>query len=277
MSNNVNPFVQIRDPDSTLAGLTTALNELQPSDAQWWEYCVSHRRFMLRLYSSGGADDLMIGTFGAKTISGPTDWIAPSLRIEFSEVENGVSKEIQWTVRDKNSPFLLSCENLFWGRNVQWIAASDWCRPEFNTRCTSNRLTIRNYDSSDCAQVVELWDAVFPNSTGHNEPKGAIDRKVASNDGLFFVAADGDVILGTVLAGYDGHRGWLYSVAVAPDRRRDGIGSQLIRHAEQALAQLGCPKLNIQVRADNAAVVAFYESLGFQTEERISMGKLIEE
>jgi ribosomal protein S18 acetylase RimI-like enzyme len=138
-------------------------------------------------------------------------------------------------------------------------------------------MKIRNYESSDCAEVVELWDAVFPNSTGHNDPKASIGRKVAADDGLFFVAVDGDSIVGTVLAGYDGHRGWLYSVAVAPNRRRDGIGSQLIRHAEQALAQRGCPKLNIQVRADNAAVVAFYESLGFQTEERISMGKLIEE
>ena len=137
-------------------------------------------------------------------------------------------------------------------------------------------MKVRSYHSADCAQVVELWDAVFPGATGHNDPKASIDRKVAADDGLFFVAADGDSIIGTVLAGYDGHRGWLYSVAVAPDRRRDGIGSQLIRHAEQALAQLGCPKLNIQVRADNAAVVAFYESLGFQTEERISMGKLIE-
>jgi ribosomal protein S18 acetylase RimI-like enzyme len=138
-------------------------------------------------------------------------------------------------------------------------------------------MNVRNYESSDCAEVIALWDAVFPGSTGHNDPKASIDRKVAADDGLFFVAADGDSIVGTVLAGYDGHRGWLYSVAVAPDRRRDGIGSQLIRHAEQALAQRGCPKLNIQVRADNAAVVAFYESLGFQIEERISMGKLIEE
>lgn len=138
-------------------------------------------------------------------------------------------------------------------------------------------MKIRNYESADCAHVVELWDAVFPGSIGHNDPKASIDRKLAADDGLFFVSVDGDSIVGTVLAGYDGHRGWLYSVAVAPDRRRDGIGSQLIRHAEQALAQRGCPKLNIQVRADNAAVVAFYESLGFQIEERISMGKLVEE
>ncbi|NQV25832.1 MAG: GNAT family acetyltransferase [Rhodopirellula sp.] len=138
-------------------------------------------------------------------------------------------------------------------------------------------MEIRNYELADRQQVVALWNEVFPGSTGHNDPKASIDRKVGANDGLFFVAADGSLIVGTVLAGYDGHRGWLYSVAIAPDRRRDGIGSQLIRHAEQVLAQRGCPKLNIQVRADNAKVVAFYESLGFQIEERISMGKLIAE
>jgi ribosomal protein S18 acetylase RimI-like enzyme len=91
---------------------------------------------------------------------------------------------------------------------------------------------------------------------------------------MVFFAAESDVIVGTILAGYDGHRGWLYTVAVDADRQRTGIGSQLIRHAERALIQRGCPKLNLQVLAGNAAVVAFYESLGFRTEERISMGKL---
>ncbi len=135
-------------------------------------------------------------------------------------------------------------------------------------------MELREYCSADLDSVVLLWDCVFPNSMGHNEPRGTIERKVATDDGLFFVAADAGTIIGTVLAGYDGHRGWLYSVAVAPDWRRRGIASQLIRHAEQALSRLGCPKLNLQVRSDNSEVVAFYESLGFHTEERISMGKL---
>ena len=99
--------------------------------------------------------------------------------------------------------------------------------------------------------------------------------RFALDDGLFFVAADAGAIVGTLLAGYDGHRGWLYSLAVTPDRRRCGIATQLVRHAEQALSRLGCPKLNLQVRVDNSEVVAFYESLGFHAEERVSMGKLI--
>jgi ribosomal protein S18 acetylase RimI-like enzyme len=136
-------------------------------------------------------------------------------------------------------------------------------------------MKIRSYDPSDREQVIALWNEVFPGSTGHNDPGQSIDRKVASDDGLFFVALDGDVIVGTALAGYDGHRGWLYSIAVSPDRQRCGIGTKLVRHAEEVLAGRGCPKLNLQVRANNADVVAFYESLSYQTEERISMGKLM--
>lgn len=136
-------------------------------------------------------------------------------------------------------------------------------------------MEIRNYESGDRAQVVRLWESVFPDPTGHNEPLGAVERKVSADDGLFFVAADGGATIGTLLAGYDGHRGWLYSLAVAPDRRRRGIATQLVRHAEKALARLGCPKVNLQILAENAEVVAFYESVGFRTEQRISMGKLL--
>ena len=134
---------------------------------------------------------------------------------------------------------------------------------------------IRNCVPADRDRVINLWNCVFPESTGHNLPQDAIDRKMAVDDKLFFVACqeNGDVV-GTVVAGYDGHRGWLYSVAVAPDARRLGIGSCLVRHAEAELAKRGCPKINLQVRANNAGVTAFYESLGFRLEERISMGKV---
>ena len=136
-------------------------------------------------------------------------------------------------------------------------------------------MQIRTYQSSDRQQVIALWNDVFSHPTGRNEPQAAIDRKVATDDELFVVAAEGDAIIGTVMAGYDGHRGWLYSVAVAADRRQAGVGTQLVRHADQALAKLGCPKINLQVLPDNAEVVAFYESLGFRTEERINMGKIV--
>jgi len=85
---------------------------------------------------------------------------------------------------------------------------------------------------ADRTKVVSLWHCVFPNSTGHNDPDGAIDRKVTADDELFFVADDDGKIIGSVLAGYDGHRGWLYSPAVAPDQRRGGIGTRLVEQLD---------------------------------------------
>ena len=89
---------------------------------------------------------------------------------------------------------------------------------------------------------------------------------------MLFVATEADTVVGTVMAGYDGHRGWLYTVAVSPERRRCGIGTALVRHAVGALCAAGCAKVNLQIRATNLEVRGFYESLGFEAEERLSMG-----
>ena len=75
------------------------------------------------------------------------------------------------------------------------------------------------------------------------------------------------------MAGYDGHRGWIYSVAVDPAHRRKGVASALMKHAEARLTERGCVKLNLQIIGTNQAVVAFYEALGYAVEDRISMGK----
>ena len=79
------------------------------------------------------------------------------------------------------------------------------------------------------------------------------------------------------MAGYDGHRGWIYSVAVAIEHRRQGVGSQLVKFAERALAKKGCVKVNLQIMEGNESVVAFYGKLGFSVEKRISMGKRLNE
>src|SRR6184192_2758048 len=127
-------------------------------------------------------------------------------------------------------------------------------------------------DADNRAAVIALWKAIFGYEALHNEPALVIDKKIAVNDDLFFVARKGARIIGTVMAGYDGHRGWIYSVAVAPAHRRRGVGSQLVRHAEQALVGKGCVKINLQILEGNESVTAFYESLGFSIEKRISMG-----
>lgn len=122
-------------------------------------------------------------------------------------------------------------------------------------------------------QVIALWTRVFGYQTAHNEPSLAIDRKCAVGDDMIFIAMVGDTVVGTILAGYDGHRGWLYSLAVLPEHRHHGVGSALVRHAEEALAKCDCVKVNLQILESNAGVVAFYEKMGYEVEPRISMGK----
>ena len=136
--------------------------------------------------------------------------------------------------------------------------------------------TIRKYkDTTDRIQVVELWRNIFGYETAHNEPNLAISKKIATKDGLFFVAVENTEVVGTIMAGYDGHRGWLYSVAVDPNKRLSGLGSSLVHHAEKALADLGFMKVNLQLLDTNEATAAFYKSIGYSVEPRLSMGKLI--
>ena len=133
-------------------------------------------------------------------------------------------------------------------------------------------MKVRRYETADRDRLVALWREAFPDDPPHNEPSAVIDAKLAVDD-LIFVAEENGEPIGACLAGYDGHRGWLYSVAVARDRRRCGAGAALVERAVRELEALGCVKVNLQVRAGNAEVVAFYASLGFGVEERVSMGK----
>ena len=136
---------------------------------------------------------------------------------------------------------------------------------------------IREFQDADTPALLALWGEVFPYDTPHNEPSLSLRRKRAEGDGLILVAEDGGTLAGAVMGGYDGHRGWVYSLAVAPGARRRGVGTALVRGLEALLRGRGCLKLNLQVRADNAAVVAFYESLGFAVEPRVSLGKVLYE
>ena len=101
----------------------------------------------------------------------------------------------------------------------------------------------------------------------------SIERKTSRDPGLFLVALVDSKVVGTVMGGYDGHRGWVYSLAVDEAERHTGIGSVLMDEIEQALKSLGCFKVNLQVVGSNSGVVEFYEKLGFSVEDRISMGK----
>ena len=132
-------------------------------------------------------------------------------------------------------------------------------------------------DNKHRDQVISLWENVFGYKTSHNVPVIVINKKVEFNDGLFFVAVDNDNVIGTVMAGYDGHRGWIYSIAVSPKYREKGLGSALLSFAEEKLSEKGCMKINLQIMDGNEPVEAFYHSNGYKTEKRISMGKRLEQ
>lgn len=123
--------------------------------------------------------------------------------------------------------------------------------------------------------MVDLWNMAFPNPTHWNDPSTIITNKLSIQRDLFLVAELGDELIGTVMGGYDGHRGWAYHLAVAPQHRRNGFGQWLMTEFESLLVGYGCTKLNLQVRSENRGVVDFYQESGYVVEDRISMGKLI--
>jgi len=136
---------------------------------------------------------------------------------------------------------------------------------------------IRPYDEADERAVVALWRELLPDNAPHNDPETSLARKLAVDRDLLLVAVVEGSVVGTAMGGYDGHRGWIYSVAVRREHHRRGLGTRLIRTLEAELKERGCPKVNLQVVAANKEVVGFYEKLGYRVEDRISMGKRLYE
>ena len=136
-------------------------------------------------------------------------------------------------------------------------------------------IRVDTYRAEMEVQVDALWREAFPDDPPRNRAAAAIPAKLAIQPELLLVALDGEALVGTAMAGYDGHRGWLYSVAVKASRRRRGVGRRLVAEAEARLKRLGCTKINLQVRSTNAAVAGFYQGLGYEVEDRISLGKSI--
>jgi ribosomal protein S18 acetylase RimI-like enzyme len=136
-------------------------------------------------------------------------------------------------------------------------------------------LQIRPFTEGDEAQVVDLW-ARCGLLRAWNDPRKDIARKLRVQRELFLVGVDGDRIVGSVMAGYEGHRGWINYLAVDPDRRRQGFARALMGADEERLRALGCAKSNLQIRNDNNAAIAFYRRLRFAQDASISMGKRLE-
>ena len=142
---------------------------------------------------------------------------------------------------------------------------------------------VRSFAPGDRTRVARLWEACGL-TRPWNDPYRDIDRKLERDAGLLLVgeapasgAADGTTTTGrvvaTVMAGYDGHRGWINYLAVDPDHRGEGHGRAMMEAAETRLLALGCPKVNLQVRTDNPDAVAFYEALGYSVDAVVSMGR----
>ncbi len=140
-----------------------------------------------------------------------------------------------------------------------------------------NQCTVRSYRPDDRESLVSLWARVFPDDPPRNAPDRMIENKLQVQPELLLVAEDDGSVVGAVIAGFDGTRGWMYHLAVTPERRSQGIGASLMRTAEDGLRKLGCPKVNLQVRVTNDGVIAFYRSLGYGVEERASLGKVLGE
>jgi len=134
-------------------------------------------------------------------------------------------------------------------------------------------MLISTYREEHFDGVRQLWESVFPDDPSWNRAEKAVPAKLEVQPELFLIAENQGQVLGTIMAGYDGHRGWLYAVAVKPEYQRNGLGERLVTEAEKRLEALGCRKINLQARSSNEAVIGFYRRLGYQIEERVSMGK----
>jgi ribosomal protein S18 acetylase RimI-like enzyme len=136
-------------------------------------------------------------------------------------------------------------------------------------------MNIRPFEARDETAVVQLWTdcgLVVP----WNDPHRDIRRKLEMQPEMFLVACSDGRIIATVMAGYDGHRGWINYLAVHPNHQRTGIGRRMMDEAELRLRAKGCPKINLQVRSANSGVIEFYKRIGYKMDDVVSLGKCLD-
>ncbi|MEP5766227.1 MAG: GNAT family acetyltransferase [Halieaceae bacterium] len=135
-------------------------------------------------------------------------------------------------------------------------------------------IEIRTFTESDRATVLGLWETCGL-TTPWNDANKDIDRKVNYQPELFFVGVENGSLVASAMAGYDGHRGSVFYLAVHPDAQAKGYGQQLMEHIELVLEDIGCPKLNILVRSSNQSVLEFYDELSYSADDVVCLGKRI--
>ncbi len=131
---------------------------------------------------------------------------------------------------------------------------------------------IRAFTLQDQAAVIALWQACGL-TRAWNDPAQDIARKLTVQPELFLVGASNEEVIASVMAGYEGHRGWVNYLAVSPTYQRQSYARQLMREVERLLRERGCPKINLQIRSGNAAVIAFYQHIGYAQDDVVSMGR----
>lgn len=143
------------------------------------------------------------------------------------------------------------------------------------TSSTASELVIDTFRNPDRADIIALWQAcglVVP----WNNPEQDIARKCADSPGLFFTGRVGGRLVASCMAGYDGHRGWIYYLAVHPDCRRRGYAARMVAHSEASLSELGCPKIDLMVRNGNDSVIGFYQAAGYALDPVVVLSKRLQ-
>ncbi len=136
-------------------------------------------------------------------------------------------------------------------------------------------MKVRAYNDSDKEEVISLWDEcglVVP----QNDPSKDIERKLKVDPDLFLVGVNENGIVASVMGGYEGHRGWINYLAVKPSEQRKGYGQSIMQAVEVLLRNKGCPKINLQVRTHNEAIIAFYCAMGYGNDNVVGLGKRLE-
>lgn len=133
-------------------------------------------------------------------------------------------------------------------------------------------MLIRAFQPEDGDAVVALWERCGL-TRPWNDPRKDIARKLAVQAELFLVGILEGGLVASIMAGYEGHRGWVNYLAVAPGHRRKGLARRLMEEVERRLLERGCPKLNVQVRSSSAEAMAFYRRLGYVADEAVALGK----
>lgn len=140
----------------------------------------------------------------------------------------------------------------------------------FDTGCL-----VRPAQAPDCDAVIALWEAAGL-TRPWNDPRADFAMALEAPSSAVLLAHDGDALIGSVMVGFDGHRGWVYYLAAPPDRRGAGIGRALMRAAENWLKARGCPKIQLMVRGDNHAARGFYDAIGYEMQDVVTIGRRLD-